>query len=39
MGGLSNFRRTNNNLGVGYSDLVVGIAYKGFINQTFLKRL
>ena len=37
--GLSDFRRINSDLGVGYSDLVIGIAYKGFGKQRFHKRL
>ena len=37
--GLSNFRKTNNNLDAGYSDIAVGIAYKGFSKQRYLKRI
>ncbi|HRP89446.1 MAG TPA: hypothetical protein PKX92_05360 [Edaphocola sp.] len=37
--GLSDFKKINENLGIGYSDIVIGVAYKGFIKQQFLKRL
>ncbi|HEX4875188.1 MAG TPA: hypothetical protein VFV31_00855 [Chitinophagaceae bacterium] len=37
--GLSNFKKTNENLDIGYSDIVIGVAYKGFLKQRLLKRL
>ncbi|WP_119079625.1 hypothetical protein [Chitinophaga alhagiae] len=37
--GLTNFKKVHPSLGVGYSDIAVGIAYKGFIKQRFLKRI
>lgn len=36
--GFTNFKLVNSNLGYGYSDLSIGIAYKGFFKQRFLKR-
>lgn len=37
--GLTNFKKVNSNLGRCYSDFVIGIGYKGFIKQKFLKRI
>lgn len=37
--GLSDFKKTHSNLGRGYGDIAVGVAYKGFIKQTYWKRL
>lgn len=37
--GLTDFRKVNPSLGVGYSDFTIGIAYKGFIKQYFYKRI
>jgi hypothetical protein len=37
--GLTNFKKVNASLGTGYSDLAIGIAYKGFIRQRFFKRV
>jgi len=35
--GLTNFEKVNSSLGFGYSDFTIGVAYKGFIKQRFLK--
>jgi hypothetical protein len=37
--GLTNFKTVNPNLGAGYSDIAIGIAYKGFIKQKLLRRI
>jgi len=37
--GLTNFKKVNSSLGIGYSDFVIGIAYKGFVKRIFLKRI
>ena len=37
--GLSDFKKTHSSLGAGYSDLSLGIAYKGFMRQWFYKRI
>ncbi|MBO9592832.1 MAG: hypothetical protein J7599_07970 [Niabella sp.] len=37
--GFSDFKKTHNSLGAGYGDIVLGVAYKGFIKQTYWKRL
>ena len=37
--GLTNFDKVNSSLGIGYSDFTIGIAYKGFFQQRFLKRI
>jgi hypothetical protein len=35
--GLTDFEKIHPNLGIGYSDITIGIAYKGFIKQRLLK--
>jgi hypothetical protein len=37
--GLTNFKKVNSNLGIGYSDFTIGIAYKGFLKRRFLKQI
>lgn len=37
--GLTDFKKVNSSLGFGYSDIAIGIAYKGFFKQLFLKRI
>jgi hypothetical protein len=35
----TDFKQTNNELGTGYMDFAVGIAYKGFFRRNFLERI
>ena len=37
--GLADFKKVHNDLGYGYSDLSVGIGFKGFIKRIFLKKI
>lgn len=37
--GFSDFKKVHNSLGAGYGDIALGVAYKGFIRQTYWKRL